>query len=182
MVHKAIRRLHSIAFPFPKGWMDSEGQAASDLIKAALLSDKPCLISRLGKTEIEAVMASLYQDASPWERLCRFTGTRYKSWHRIAPKLHTLSGVFPPGEACLHRFARVYLDSMPEIDILGSWLHTEIKLQPQVPNARRIPLSCLAPYRFSSPWSQALENRKVLVIPPVYRKHRCAIRETGKAF
>ncbi len=180
--HKAAQKVHSMLFPFPANWKNAKGAAANNLIKEALLSEKPCLIARLGKTETEAVMAIKHQDTSMpiWSRLYRFLSwdVPYKGWQKIAPKLRSLSGVFPAQEDTLHRFAQTYLDSMPQIDVIGSWLHAETLLQDNMPEVQRIPLQNLEPYFFENPWSEALKGKRVLVIHPFiqsiqmqYEKH-----------
>ncbi len=181
-VHKAARKIHSAMFPFPKNWMDATGQTANDLIKNMLLSEKPCLISRFGKTEIEAVMAAQYQDTFmwPWERIYRLLSwdVPYKGWEKIAPKLCNLSGVFPADETTLHKFAKIYQETMPAIDVIGSWLHAETLLQDKMPHVKRIPIPDMESYLFDNPWSEALRGQRVLVIHPFqqsvitqYKKH-----------
>ncbi len=182
-LHKAARHVHSAVFPFPKHWMDATGQSANDLIKNMLQSEEPCLIARFGKTEIEAVMAATYQDTFmwPWERLYRLLSwdVPYKGWEKIAPKLCNLSGVFPADEATLHKFAATYLEAMPAIDVIGSWLHAEILLQENTPLIQRVPIRDMEPYLFENPWSSALKGKRVLVIHPFiqsitsqYEKHK----------
>ena len=170
-VHKAARKIHSAMFPFPKNWMDATGQTANRLIKKMLLSEEPCLIARFGSIEIEAIMAYLHQDARmmPWERFYRFASwdVRYKGWKEpLKKKLANNAGFFPTDNDHLNRFAKLYLDLVPDIDIVGSWIHAETLLKDRMPNVQRIPLTDLEPYLNDTPWSKALEGRKVLVIHP----------------
>lgn len=168
--HSILWAVHKTLFPFPKEWFDANEQAANDRIRELLEADAPCLVSRLGKTETETVMAYLYKDQFmwPWERAYRFLSMdlRYKGWKKIAPKVCTLSGVFPPTPDLLESFCKIYLSSMSQIDLVGSWLHMEILLKDRMEPLQRIPFPDLEPYRHESPWSQALKGKKVLVIHP----------------
>ena len=166
-----ILKTHRAVFPFPKGWIDASGSKSGDLIQNLLLSEEPCLIARFGSIEMEAIMAYLHQDThmTPWERFYRFASwdVRYQGWEEnLKNKLANNAGFFPADEAHLNQFAELYLDVLPDIDILGSWIHAEILLKDRMPNVQRIPLEDLEPYLNDTPWSRALEGKKVLVIHP----------------
>ena len=45
-------------------------------------------------------------------------------------------------------------------------IHAETLVQDRMPSVQRIPLPCIEPYLGRMPWSQVLENKKVLVIHP----------------
>lgn len=170
-LHKAARKIHSAVFPFPRDWMDAAGPAANNLIKEALLSNEPCLIARFGSIELESVMAYLFRNRRmmPWERFYRFASwdVRYQGWKpSLANKLCNNAGVFPVDEPLLNRFAELYLRIIPEIDILGSWIHAEMMIKDRMPHVKRIPLRDMEPYFFTTPWSEALKGKRVLVIHP----------------
>lgn len=170
-IQQFILKTHRRVFPFPKGWMTASGQDAADLIKQTIQSDSPCLIGRLGSIETEAMMAYLYRDSHmmPWERFYRFASwdVRYKGWKDpLKKKISNNAGFFPADESHLNRFAELYLDILPDIDVLGSWIHAEILLKTRMPEVQRIPLADLEPYLSDIPWSSALEGKKVLVIHP----------------
>ncbi len=184
-IQQFILKMHRGVFPFPKGWMAASGEDASLLIKQMIRADRPCLIGRFGSIETEAMMAYLYRDSSmpPWERLYRFASwdVRYQGWQApLKNKLSTHAGFFPAENESLDRFAELYLSLLPEIDILGSWIHAELLLKPRMPAVRRIPLPSLEPYLCPHPWSKALEGKKVLVIHPFVEsiEQQYAKRET----
>lgn len=170
-IQSAILKLHRAVFPFPRGWFAAAGPAAGNLIHDRLLSGSPLLITRLGSIEAESMMAYLYQDQqmSRWERLYRFASwdIRYRGWQKpLKDKLSNNAGFFPAEKNMLDRFAGLYLSLIPQIDILGSWLHAEIALQDRMPAAHHIPLRDLEPYLSPNPWSRALRGKRVLVIHP----------------
>lgn len=129
------------------------------------------MMARFGSIELEAIMAYLYKDKhlSPGERFCRFASwdVRYKGWAKqLKTKLHNNAGFFPTEDALLDRFAELYLSHIPQIDILGSWLHAEMLLRSKMTAAQLIPWTNLEPYLSDTPWSKALEGKRVLVIHP----------------
>lgn len=170
-IQTRILKLHRKIFPFPRGWMNATGPEAAALLKNRLLDDQPCLIGRFGSIEMEAIMAYLHRNRRmmPLERLYRFASwdVRYIGWKpALKAKLLHNAGFFPPKDDQLNRFAELYMGIAPQIDILGSWIHAETLLREQMPNTLHIPISDLDPYMTDSPWSKALEGKKVLVIHP----------------
>ena len=93
--------------------------------------------------------------------------------------MHNLSGFFPADAAGLKNFANLMLRDLQNIDILGSWLADETRLEKFFPNAKIVPLKDLEPYYHANPWSEVLEGKRVLVVHPFeesikmqYAKHR----------
>ncbi len=186
-LHYSMIRLHRKVFPFPNGWLAAEGQKASDLIRSRIVSEEPCLITRFGSIELEATMAYLYKDKGIplWERLYRYASwdVRYRGWHpNLRRKLSNNAGFFPTAEPLLDRFAQLYLDLMPQIDILGSWIHSETAIRDRMPNAKMVPLNVLLPYLVDDPWSAALAGRNVLVIHPFIESIRTQYRKRALLF
>ncbi len=170
-IQQWILRAHRRVFPFPKKWMDARGPGSGMLIKNLLKSKDPCLVARFGSIEMEAMMAYMHQNArmTPWQRFYRFASwdVRYIGWQDpLKKKLANNAGFFPTEEPFLNRFAELYLSLLPEIDLVGSWIHAETLVRDRMPDVQRIPLPYLEPYLDNTPWSKALENRKVLVIHP----------------
>lgn len=170
-IQQLILKTHRLVFPFPNDWMTVRGSKANQLIGTLLNTEKPCLITRFGSIETEAMMAYLYRNEkmSPLQRFYRFASwdIRYVGWEPpLKNKLQNNAGFFPPEEKYLNRFAELYLSILPDIDLIGSWIHAEILLRQRMQNTQRIPLADLEPYLHTNPWSKALENRKVLVIHP----------------
>lgn len=185
-LNKMLWSAHQKLFPFPADWFQAEKEIANELLYARLRSPNPCLIGRLGKTETEAVMAYLFQGKklSAGERTLRFLSNdlRYLGWKHIGPKICELSGVFPPEPALLDQFSKCYLESMSQLDVIGSWLHAEMLLQEHLLNIQRIPLNDLEPYLSPTPWSRALRGQRVLVIHPFEASIRKQYAQREKLF
>jgi hypothetical protein len=161
-----------------------QGQKASDFIKEMLAGNESCMICRIGSTELKAILNQL-DIASSDGLLMKFIkyirGDIGPFWcdDNIKFLMHNLSGFFPADAASLEKFASLVLRDLENIDILGSWLADEVRLEKFFPNAKIVPLIDLEPYYHAEPWSEVLEGKRVLVIHPYeesikkqYAKHR----------
>jgi len=118
-----------------------------------LLSSKPILISRLGSSEL-GILQSYVRNK------------KYKNTQRKIIKQN--AGFFPTDDKSLDKFCTLYEDIIPSIDLAGiSFIPFEnYMLNIYSPNAKLTKLRNLEPYFYENPWSQYLENKKVLVIHP----------------
>ena len=147
------------------------GQAASDLIKDMLAGNDSCLICRIGSTELKATLNQLdiaSSDGLLTKSIKYIRGDIGPFWcdDDIRFLMHNLSGFFPADAAGLEKFANLMLRDLQNIDVLGSWLADEIRLEKFFTNAKILPLIDLEPYYHVDPWSEALEGKSVLVIHP----------------
>lgn len=148
--------------------LPEEGEVCTTLIKSELENEKPSMIARFGSTEIKAILYPSF----PF-----FIRPFIKN--RVFSNMYTLSGFFPSNEETIHKFSKMMLEDMKLLDILGCWRVEEGFLQKYFPLAKRIKISTLEPYLQKNPWSEVLENKKVLVIHPFnttiekqYNNHR----------
>jgi len=146
-------KLHGFLYPPPY-----QGEVAGEAIKRELLADKPSMIARFGATEIKALLVP---------RMPFFV--RPFLWKKYLNEINILSGFFPPSKPLLRRFSDLMFEDMRLLDVLGSWRVEEFFLKNRFPNAVRVPLYLLEPYFCKNPWSEALEDRKVLVVHPFQR-------------
>lgn len=149
---------------------DLQGTQAECYIKQLLLEDSPCMISRLGSTEMETVLTYLNIQSSRKFLSKLFEYVRgeegyFLSYH--ARVRMPLAGVFPNSEEMVARYATQILKDARNIDVLGSWLADDSWLQQEYfPNAVKVPLRDLEPFRSKDPWSSLLKDKSVLVIHP----------------
>lgn len=132
-----------------------EGEICTTIIKCELQNDKPSMIARFGSTEIKAI---LYPSFPFFIRLF--------IKKRVFGNMFTLSGFFPSNEENIRKFSKMMLEDMKLLDVLGCWRIEERFLQKYFPLAKRVEISTLEPYLQKDPWSEILENKKVLVIHP----------------
>ena len=147
-------------------------QAASDLIRVLLSKPEPCMISRLGAVELRTLVTYLNIQRKP-----KFPLEKQISYlTRQTPKycwsaLNKLSmsqnaGFFPATEENLARFARLMLEEIQNIDVLGSWCKDELAIANLLFQAKTVSLRQLRPWEHERPWSEILEGKTVLVIHP----------------
>jgi hypothetical protein len=166
----AHRDLSQTIDPAPE--VDLRGEQANDTIRELLSQGRPTMISRMGGTEIPAIVAYLdLVDDSSWLKKSSeyITGKRGPFWWtpKIKSDICNFSGFFPPTDEMLARYSRDMLDDIREIDVLGCWLRQEKQLKEHFPPGMiRVPLGDLQPFRFENPWSEVLAGRKVLVVHP----------------
>lgn len=145
--HSVIKRILYI--------QPEEGEICTTILKKELESNQPSMIARFGSTEIKAIL---------YPGLPFFIRPFVKK--RVFGNMYTLSGFFPSNEETIQKFSKLMLEDMKLLDVLGCWRIEERFLQKNFPSTKRIVLSALEPYLQKNPWSELLENKKILVIHP----------------
>jgi hypothetical protein len=172
IIRRFARKLLRVELRGSRLPIDCQGQEASDLIRSGLENDLPCMITRLGAIEMEVVERYLNTQSigSFWTKFARYllTGSRPFWWDDdIRSALRINTGFFPLDDHSLAQFSIRILEDLPLIDILGSSLPgVEVRMRRYFPQAQIVPLPDLEPYYHAEPWSQALSEKKVLVIHP----------------
>ena len=85
--------------------------------------------------------------------------------------MHICSGSPPRGGSIngTEKFCELMLQDVVEVDLLGSWLADEQLFDAELKNIPKLNLELLNPYFSSTPWTKALEGKKVLVVQPFAR-------------
>lgn len=122
-------------------------------IKDLLLSDKPCMIARLGSTELKTL---------------KYNYKKRKYSINLKYIMKNNAGVYPTDDTNLDRFSKLYFEKISNIDLLGIWFNPfeDTIANKFCPNAKLSLLKNLEPYFSNSPWSYYLKGKKVLVIHP----------------
>jgi hypothetical protein len=150
---------------------DLNKQAVSDCIRNLLLSDKPCMVARLGAIELNYLanyFGVMSKDFILTKLYKYLTGHLEEFWWSAERRREMCisAGFFPPDKDKLLKFAELMLACLPQVDILGSWLPEEHYFVKELHNAKKVPLIDLEPYYHAEPWTAALRGKKVLVIHP----------------
>lgn len=105
-------------------------------------------------------------------RMCRPSHSGQLSFvpQSFMDQIYIQAGLFLRDQETMHWFGRLYADVSRDVDLLGIWFQDgEIDLIRDT-NLEATCMFCgfigLEPYYFDEPWSQALKERKVLVISP----------------
>lgn len=143
--------------------------AAHKKIREVIESEGPALVTRFGSTEMRMVLRFLGRRTRSLGEKMYAAATRLESpvwvpWEHSP--VGTKSGFFPISKQSTEQFAQLMVDSMGEIDLLGSWVPGENKLRPFFPHAALTELSNLSPFSSAEPWTSSLGGKKILVIHP----------------
>ena len=166
-LRKAGRKLGVFASPSPDSFLCSRyvelfDQEANDFVYETLREGKPCMISKFGTVELNAVVT--YQVASQqfsWKILAEFfRGNLSLSRMRSLQSLQFSAGFFPALPGYDRRFYERVLSDIAEVDILGSYIENEKYVSPYM-HCRRINLDgYYAPFLWKNPWTKYLEGKK----------------------
>ena len=158
---------------------------SSQLIYDALLDDKPRLISRFGSTELRTILRyrNRMTRSVPEKTFALATRLEAPVWtyweHR---NIKRKSGFFPVDKRSIADFYHLMIESMPDVDILGSWVPGEDRFAEELQGARAIPLEGLSPFGTDAPWTHALEGKRVLVIHPFEDSIRAQFKKRSVLF
>ena len=127
---------------------------ANQLIKDSILSNRPCMIARCGTVECQAVFKYLHDKNG------------FPIGSPILDVLCNNAGFFPNEKLMWYRFGELMLDVMKFADYQGvmySGGGENYLLKHYAPQAKLIPLMVFDPIYG---WTEALENKKVVVVHP----------------
>jgi hypothetical protein len=147
-------------------------QEASDYIKEKLLTNEALMICRFGSVELDCVLnyLSIKDNKSFFKKSYEFIiDKRNPFWwdKRTKYSMRNNAGFFPVEEKNLEEYSKHVLENIKNIDILGSWLEGEKNITKFYnTDLKTVKLRDLEPYYHEFPWSEVLENKKVLVIHP----------------
>lgn len=127
----------------------------STIIRNSLLLNKPLMVARFGSVEIKAV---LYPRISfPLNYFIR---------KKIFKDMFINAGFFPVNNENIQRFSDLMIEDIKMLDILGSWRVEECLLAKSLSHTIKVDLKSLEPYYSTIPWTEALRNKRVLVVHP----------------
>lgn len=120
-----------------------------------LKSEKPCMISRFGSTELQTLW---YLRFFPLSLLLK---------SRTYYNIQNASGFFPVTHQNLNRFYQEYKADIKEMDMLVSWRIEELFFCDWIRSKQMIRKASIDTfYAQNNPWTVALEKQRVLVIHP----------------
>ena len=168
---KTLKRCYSKSigdFQLPPLIREENPDKISEIIYNTLIDEHPCMISRFGSTELLNIINYLGVKKGKQPILKYIKGETLDWWWNQSNinQLIEWSGFFPNDRNLIERFCQLTLDSATQIDILGSWLPNEYYVSNYVKSALKVWLIFLDPFWAKSPWTLALQGKKVLVIHP----------------
>jgi hypothetical protein len=172
---KALRKIYAKTFsvkPLSRPESIQDADIASKLIYDKLMSKKPCMVARLGATELMTMVNYLGVHKAGKKNIFKYVQGKELDWwwnENCLRQMEQWSGFFPPTVEKIEQFCELMLDDMKEVDILGSWLANERYFEDKLKNKPKLWLDFLLPFFSSIPWSKVLSGKKVLVIHPFAR-------------
>ena len=142
--------IYSWLSPKPKGV-----EVDTALIKTILESNKPCMNSRFGSTELQTLL------------YCKFYPLSLSLKKRIFYNIQYASGFFPVTFENLKKFYRLYADDVKDLDLLVSWRIEELFFQnwiSKLPEIKKTTLDSF--YAHEHPWTYSKKRKKILVVHP----------------
>ena len=124
----------------------------NEILKKGLLSDHPFIATKMGA--VEQNLISVFMS--------------HKNFSQVRAMASINAGITPPDDDTLMFFCEQYIEAIKNCDMMGMMgLNNEMNIIKTFnPNTICSELRYLEPFYFDSPWSQLLENKKVLVIHP----------------
>ena len=168
---KILRKIYNLASARKEIQLpacDENPDSASQTIYDFLVADKPCMIARFGSTEMSCLcnyIGITQHKNKIWDFI---NGTAYLwMWDsKVISQMQIWSGFFPPRADKIEEFCKMMLRDIPEVDILGSWLKEEYQFQKELTKANKVGFLLLDPFWAKTPWTKALEGKKILVVHP----------------
>lgn len=149
-----------------------ELEDGNNVIAQLLTKDEPCMIARYGATELSCIFNFLTikkQDRNIWRYIRGETSDWW--WNpKLMKQMEQWSGFFPPTEEKLELFCNQMLYDSKSLDVLAVLPFWESRIQyisNEIPShVQFLRLPSLDPFLFSTPWSQVLKGKSVVVVHP----------------
>lgn len=137
------------------------------LLSNAIKTQTPFMVSRFGSAEINWFLNYKILSKNILRRYKAFITLEIDDYIKEKSIINDMT-FLPTNIQATTNYIKEVEFSIPQIDVLGSWMRQEqsgmIKFKE---NTKFIYLGHLEPYYSNTPWSAALENKKVLVIHPM---------------
>ena len=150
LIHNFFHLVYKIGCPSPL--QEDEGiKSIIDFLSA----DKPCMLSRFGSTELQALS---YEKFRPF-----LYPLKSRTYHNI----QYASGFFPVNKETVKLFYQLYEQDVAELDALITWRFEEMFFKSWIGDIPRISKNTLDGfYNQVSPWTQVLAGKKIVVVHP----------------
>lgn len=147
---------------------ENNADVAAAYISELLTGDNPCMIARLGSTEL-AAMVNYKGVIMPQKSIFGYITGRQPEWwwsDWVANQMRDWSGFFPSTPEYLRKFGDRMMQDLAQLDLLGSWVPQEAWFAEELSSVKRVHLRLLEPFWAKTPWSQCLAEKRIVVIHP----------------
>lgn len=157
------------------------GDDAQKLIRDKLLGDAPCMIGRIGSSEIRCIEGVLHKDGTVWQKL-KWLLTFNQPWPSKKLQRAWRSFEDNPDDAFLEKYTRMTMDDIEQLDVFAAWRWEEYEVFKEPYGFDIISLGDLEPFFSPTPWTAALRGKKVLVVQPFVEDIASQYRRREKLF
>lgn len=198
-ISKALRKIYWICSSSLSPQKDNKGQGtqyygyvelfdqdANDYVRELLHSNKPCMVSKFGTIELDALVTYFIhkEHHHSFQEYIDFIKGKIPTlgWLNKSAlnSLCSNAGFFPNDVSLLPKYYDINYKALKEIDILGSYIPNEKFFKQELSVAKKVNLDgYYAPYYYKNPWTMELAGKKVLVVHPFaediasqYKNHR----------
>ena len=134
----------------------------NNFIKENIKNHKAFSAGKLGGIECSAMQEYLLMgEKSNWNKPMW--------WSTLASAMHNNAGIFPETPKFINIWAKIFSESLIDIDLLGVWspqFQEDSIIRHFAPFSNICATRALEPFYHADPWTSALEGKKVLVISP----------------
>lgn len=164
----------------------NDADTVSQLLYEQIIKGEPLMVSRFGAVEISATKNYIGIIKKSHNIFDFISGKQSEWWWNEGIRYCMLNnaGFFPNDNQSLEKFGELMLRDMSYIDILASWQKDEVYFLNHLPHTQFIRFIYLDPYWSKTPWTKALENKKILVVHPFaseieyqYRHNRARLHQ-----
>lgn len=179
---KLTRKIYSYFFLKPYVFAEDYryvkhfGQEANDLVLSKMKTGAPILVGKFGTIELDALEqynSYKYQNYD-MSTVLDIIKCKYPCYNREEFYMEGLcsnAGFFPNSSDLLKSFYDEYIQSMKQLDVLGSYIYQEKYFFHLFPNADLINIDgYLYPFFYKNPWTKHLKGKRVLVVHPFQRE------------
>jgi len=151
ILYRAYVQLKYKEFKFLYPYIMNKKEVNEYLFKK-LQDDNPFMACKLGSAELKVVNRYLHK--KPFEA-------------SLKNAISNNAGFFPPTNENLKQMAKIYLEYLKIVDFMGIWFNKgELEIVKKFNPKIGMTGDYHSPYFCETPWSKALENKRVLVIHP----------------
>lgn len=123
---KAFRKLYTHIFKrqqLPELKYEENPDNISEMIYNLLSKEEPCMIARLGATELMTIVyyIGVKQNKRNWITYIKGKSLGWWWESNVFKQMERWSGFFPPTKQNIEKFCKLIIENAPQVDILGSW-------------------------------------------------------------
>lgn len=152
---------------YNEDWFSMRGTAFQEYLYNKILSCEPFMLTRFGCGVLKSAID--YKLRLSISSICKYILGYTDSIDLQKQTVHNVcvgDGFYPADYKSIMTYGKMINDIIPNIDILATIMYQERFFANQLNSKVRCQFYDLEPYRWSNPWTRALQGKKVLVIHP----------------